>query len=331
MNQLNNGALMLAAVHFRPQMLDDEFTLLRVLLTLHPEAQAVVDNHLLWRESRDELKKQLLAEAQTAQLTFEMQPWRDYSMTKDRPVELYEYDLESRTFHVRFAMGNSRQVVTRMLMPGGGVPAPEYVGVIDRFPVAADKAEKIINYFGNKQRKVYLHYRLKAVGASEDAPLPTPVFVFVDDQLALYALEPAPQDNQMHRGYKFLATVTVPTIGTSAPMPTTRNTVEDYSAAVTGVIQNAEIDGVRLGMPIKQALEQLTEHGLNMGPPSRTSKLTGVTYLGHSTTVDGAGWIRVMIRQMNGIVYQYDKNVMYLLNRLPADISVSDLQQKYHD
>ncbi len=325
------GAWMLAAVHNRPQLLDDEFTLMRVLLTVHPEALAVVDNHQQWRKQKDELKNQLLAEARSAQLVFELQPWRDSSMTKGRPVELFEYDLQRRAFHVRFAIGNARQVITGMLMPGGGKPAPKYEQVIDWFPVEPDKAEQIINYFGNRPRKVYLHYRLEAVGALKDAPLPTPVFIFANDQLALYALDQTLQDNQMHEGYRYLATVTVPTTDAAATIPAVRKTAADYSAAATGVIQNVEIDGIRLTMPIEQALQKLAEHGLNIGPPSRPSRLTGVTYIGHETTVDGAGWIKVMVRQMNGVVYQYDKNVMYLLDRLPADITVSDLQQKYHD
>lgn len=54
------GASMLAAVHFLPHLLDDELTLKRVLLTVHPDAQSVVNNEFQWHKRKDELRDQLL-------------------------------------------------------------------------------------------------------------------------------------------------------------------------------------------------------------------------------------------------------------------------------
>jgi peptidoglycan hydrolase-like protein with peptidoglycan-binding domain len=325
------GASMLAAVHFQPYLLDDESTLKRVLLTVHPEMQAVVSNEFQWHKRRDELKNQLLVEAKAAQLSFELQPWRDSSTTKARPVELSKYDFERQAFQVRFAVGTTRQVITKMLLPGGGEPASKYPQVIGWFPVETNKAEQIDTYFGNKQRKVYLHYRLKVLGALINASQPTPVIEFENNKLDLYALETTPQGNQMHTEYKYLATVVIETTDTPAAAPAVQKTVVDPSAGPTDVIKNVEIDGVRLGMPIEAALTRLAEHGFKMEPPSQNSKLTGITIEGRGTTADGLGWIEVLIRHMNGIVYQYDKTVGYRYNRLPENTSFADLRQKYQD
>ena len=325
------GASMLAAVHFQPYLLDDESTLKRVLLTVHPEMQSVVSNEFQWHKRKEELKNQMLEEAKAAQLAFELQPWRDSSTTRERAVELFKYDFERQAFQVRFATGTTRQVITKMLLPGGGEPAPKYPQVITLFPVETGKAEQIDNYFGNKQRRVYLHYRLKVMGSLIDASRPTPVIEFENDKFDLYALESTPQGNQMHTEYKYLATVVIPTTDSPAATPAVQKTVEDGSAGPTDTIKNLELDGVRLGMPIDVALKQLAEHGFAMEQPSQPSKLTGITINGRKNTADGAGWIKIMIRHVNGIVYQYDKNVDYLLDRLPEGTSVSDLRQKYHD
>jgi peptidoglycan hydrolase-like protein with peptidoglycan-binding domain len=317
------GASMLAAVHFRPYVLDDESTLKQVLLTVHPEMQAVVSNEFQWHKRKDELKNQLLTEAKAAQLSFELQPWRESSTTKARPVELVKYDFERRAFRV--------QLITKMLLPGGGEPAAKYPQVIAWFPVEAAKAEQIDNYFGSKQRRVYLHYRLKVLGALIDASRPTPVLEFENDQLDLYAIEKTPQGNQMHTEYKYLATVVIPTTDTPAATPAVQKTVEDTSAGPTDIIKNAEVDGVRLGMQIEEALKHLADHGFKMEQPSQPSKLTGVTIEGRGTTADGLGWIDVLIRHMNGIVYQYDKTVGYRYDRLPENTSFADLRQKYQD
>ena len=151
------GASMLAAVHFLPNLLDNESNLQRVLLTVHPEMQAVVSNEFQWHKRREELKAQLLAEAKNAQLTFELRPWRNSSTTKAAPVDLYKYDFDKQAYRIRFAVGTTRQVITAMLIPSEGVPLPKYPQVIGEFAIKPDKAEQIADYFGNKQRRVYLH------------------------------------------------------------------------------------------------------------------------------------------------------------------------------
>jgi hypothetical protein len=323
------GAFMLAAVHFRPYLLDDDFMLQRVLLTVHPETQPVVSNEFQWHKRKDELKNQLLTEAKSPQLAFELQPWRDSSMAKARPVELVKYDSKRQAFLVKFAVGTARQVTPKMLISSSGEPASKYPDMVNWFFIDPDKAEEIANYFGKQKRQVYLHYRLNAVGIGSNASQPTPIVEFENDQLELYALEATPQGNQMHTEFKYLTRVMLPRTDTPAPKPVVKNNVAANSDNPAGVIRNVEIDGVKLGMPIDEALKKLKKQGYKMKPPSQNSKLTGVTIEGRGSTDDGSGLIKIMIRHMNGIVYQYDKNVTYLLNRMPVGSSVSSLQEKY--
>ena len=310
------GAYMLAAVHYRPELLDNESTLKQVLLTVHPGLQSAVGNEFQWRKRKDELKNQMLKEAKDAQLTFELQPWRD-SFTKSRPVELKRYDFDRQAFLVG--------VLTETLTSGEA--APKYPQSIRWFPIPPDQAEKIDSYFKGYQRQVYLHYRLKAMGALIEEPSPTPVMEFVDDQVELYAREATPQGNKMHTEYKLLATVKVPLTDNPVTMQIDTEADEPQSAKETQVIRNAKVDGVKLGMPIEQALAQLKTHGYKMEQPSQPSQLTGVTIQGRGTTEDGSGWIDVMIRHMDGVVYQYNKSVNY--RKFPAGTTASSLHTKY--
>lgn len=313
-----SGAYMLAAVHYRPELIDNELTLKRVLLTVHPDLQSAVSNEFQWHKRKSELKNQLLQEAKNAQLTFELQPWRN-SFTKSRPVELKRYDFDRQAFLVG--------VLTEMLTSGEA--APKYPQSISWFPIPPDQAEKIDNYFKGNRRQVYLHYRLKAMGALIEQPSPTPVMEFVDDQVELYAREATPQGNKMHTEYKLLARVKVPLTDNPAPMQIDTEANEPHSAKATQVIQNAKVDGVKLGMSIEKALAQLKAHGYKMEQPSQPSPLTGVTIKGRGTTADGSGWIEVMIRHMDGVVYQYYKSVNY--RKFPAGTSASDLHEKYQN
>jgi len=97
------------------------------------------------------------------------------------------------------------------------------------------------------------------------------------------------------------------------------------------IVTSTEIDGITLGMPIEDALNSLAANGYEMGMPSQQSKLTGITIEGKATEPDGSGYIEITIREMNGIVYWYQKSVAYLLNRLPEGTTVQDLEQRYRE
>jgi len=97
----------------------------------------------------------------------------------------------------------------------------------------------------------------------------------------------------------------------------------------TNTIKSVEVDGVRLGLNIDEALKNLTAHGYDMKAPGPYSKLTGVTVEGRGTTLDGNGYVNVTIRQMGGIVYWYQKEVGYLINRIPDGESASSLTERF--
>ena len=96
------------------------------------------------------------------------------------------------------------------------------------------------------------------------------------------------------------------------------------------VVRNAQIDGVKLGMPIEEALAELKRRGYEMETPSQPSALTGVTVKGKGITSDGAGRIEIMLREMDGKVYQFKKDIAYMTGRLPEDLTVATLHEKYH-
>ena len=101
------------------------------------------------------------------------------------------------------------------------------------------------------------------------------------------------------------------------------------SSGDTNAIKNVEVDGVRLGLNIDEALNNLTAHGYDMKAPGPYSKLTGVTVEGRGTTPDGNGFVKISIRQMGGIVYWYQKEVGFLMNRIPEGESASSLAKRY--
>lgn len=103
----------------------------------------------------------------------------------------------------------------------------------------------------------------------------------------------------------------------------------ESSSGDTSVIKNVEVDGVRLGSNIDEALKNLTAHGYDMNAPGPYSKLTGVTVEGRGTTPDGNGFVKVNIRQMGGVVYWYQKEVGYLIKRIPEGESASSLTERY--
>ena len=213
------AAFMLAAVHFRPQLLDDGDMLQRVLLTVHPGLQSVVSDADQWRKRKDELKEQLLTEAASPQLSFEIQPWRESSMSQSLPVELVKYDFGRKAYLVKFPRDEAFRVTPARLISQNGEPAAKYLDAIIWFYMDPVTGEQISRYFGQKKRIVYLHYWLHAVGMRSDNSDPTPVVEFESDRLELFALFSKPQDNQLHPGFKYLTRVMVPTKDVPSPKP----------------------------------------------------------------------------------------------------------------
>lgn len=120
-----------------------------------------------------------------------------------------------------------------------------------------------------------------------------------------------------------------PQSAAGSAVPTNSTDAQDGAGSDSDVVRRVEVDGVKLGMPIDKALENLAAHGFKMGPPGAVNKITGVTIEGRGATADGSGYITVSIRHMDGIVYWYDKTVAHLQDRLPDGITIAGLEQKY--
>ncbi len=327
------AGLQLAAVHFRPKVLDNETLFKDVLLSVHPEFKQVVSNEFKWHKQKGELKERLLREAKNTPLRFDAIPWRESSVSKARPVELKKYDFEKSAYFVRFATGNFRTVLLKMLIPGDSSLPAKYPDQVVWLPMNPDTAEQISNYFDNKQRRLFLRYRFKVVGTDISSSRPVPVIEFENNQLEFYAMKLIPQGNQMKTEYKLMAKASILVDDAVKVVDAKRETFDNPKASDAGVIKNADIDGVKLGMEINQALHNLQSQGIKMGAPGPSSKLTGVTIKGDGKTADGMGWVKVMIRQIDGRVYQYEKTVGYLLKRLPLGdgTDVDDLEKRYKD
>ncbi|PLX63556.1 peptidoglycan-binding protein [Sedimenticola selenatireducens] len=327
------AALQLAAVHYRPETLDKESNLKRVLLRVHPEYNNVVGNEFKWQKQKDQLKSQLLEEAKNVSLRFEVMPWREDSVARARPLELQKYDFDKSAFFVQFATGNFRSVLIKMLIPGDSSLPAQYPQQINWIAVNSDKAEQISDYFGKKQRKLYPGYRFKVIGTDISSSIPVPIIEFEGDQLDLYAMESIPQGNMMKTEFKLMARAAIPVDKAVAAAESKKVTFDSHKASDTDVIKNASIDGVSLGMDVDKAVHSLQSRGIKMNGASKYSKLTGVTIEGSGKTADGKGWLKVMIRQMDGKVYQYQKSVGYLLDRLPLTdgTRVEDLKKRYQD
>ena len=283
-----------------------------------------------WHKQKEDLKQKLIKEAETAALSFEVQPWQDSSMSKSRSLELVKYDFDRQAFRVRFSVGT---FTPKMLVSARAEPAPKYAPQIDWVPIDPDTAEKIADYFGNTKRQVYLHYRFRVVGALVETARPVPVVEFENDQYALYARESTVQGNKMHQEFKHLATARLPLTDTPVFKPIAEKPPSKNAAAATDVVKNAEVDGITLGMAIQTALARLAEHGFEMYPVAgkKPSPMSGVTIEGKGVTADGAGWIKVFVYHMDGVVYRYQKTATYFLDRLPQGLTDSDLRNTYHD
>lgn len=182
------AAMSLAAVHFHPEFLEDEHNLKNILLQVHPELGRDVANEFKWRKHKDEYKQMMLEKAKNAQLEFEILPWRERSIAKSRRIQLVEYDFDRQAFVARFSVGVAKQITPKMFMAGTGEPDPKYAQQISYIPMPEDDAEKVSDYFGNKDRHVYPAYKLRATGVTTSSHRPAPTIEFVDDSIRLYAV-----------------------------------------------------------------------------------------------------------------------------------------------
>ena len=320
------GSMMLAAVHFRPNLLDNESTFKRVLLAVHPDKRPILSNEFQWRKQKDELKQQLLDEARSARLNFEMRPWRETSVTADRPIELHKYDFDRQAYRVGFATGTVNHF--GIMIPGRSAPEPRY-GELGWFAMPPERAEQIANRFGNTKRILYLGYSFQVTGALIETDQPIPVIALADDQFDLYQRHIQQQGNTMVPRYEHLGTVKAPLADPPQQVPIARQSPDPDAPQTSKVVRNAEIDGVKLGMSIGQALTALEQHGYEMETPGQPSTITGVTVEGRRTTADGTGWVNIMLRQIDGKVYQIKKDIGYLIERLPEGLTTATLHEQY--
>jgi len=321
------GHLMLAAIHFRPSLLDKESTFKRVLLTVHPDKQPILSNEFQWHKQKNELKQQLLNEARNARLNFEVRPWRESSVSGDRPIELYNYDFDRQAYRVRFATGTVKKFLG-LPVPGRSAPETRYAWT-EWLAMKPERAEQIANRFGNNKRILYLGYRIQVTGALIETGKPIPVIAFGDDQFDLYQRQTQQQGNTMVPQYQHLGAVKISLADNPRDVPIVRQPPDPDAPKTSEVVRNAQIDGVKLGMPIEKALSELKQRGYEMEAPGHPRPQTGVTVKGKGTTADGAGWIEIMLRQMDGKVYQIKKDIGYLTSRLPEDLTVATLHEQY--
>lgn len=210
------AAMSLAAVHFHPEFLDDEQNLKNILLEVHPELGKDVANEFKWRKRKDEYKQMMLEKAKDAQLEFEVLPWRERSIAKSRRIQLVKYDFDRQAFVVRFSVGVAKQVTPKMFMAGTGEPDPKYVQQISYIPMPEDDAEKISDYFGNKERHLYPAYKLRATGVAKSSHRPAPTIEFVDDSISLYALTRGQYASDHEFDFEHLIDIKLPLVQASS-------------------------------------------------------------------------------------------------------------------
>jgi hypothetical protein len=318
-------AMKLAAVHYRPDTLDSDNTLRYILVTAHREYATVVTNEFQWRKRKSEFKQQMLAESAAATLEFEAQPWHESSISKLTPYEFKTYDFDKQAFRT--------WIYPQNLIPGGA-SLPRYPHTIGSLPLSMDKAEAISNYFGNKKRQVFARYRFKVVGADTSSGRPEPIVEFDGDRVEFYAREIKPQGNTAKTTFKHLVTVTLPVVGAKvAAAPVKPATPAPVSAGKGGAVRSAELGGVRLGMPIAEALDNMRKHGIEVAAPLDGGKSGSGNIKGQSTTPDGAGWIKYAGVYKDGVVYQFQETVGYLGERLPLGdgTTAEQIEQHYRD
>ena len=107
------------------------------------------------------------------------------------------------------------------------------------------------------------------------------------------------------------------------------NVSDKHKATDSGVIRNVVIDGVNLGMSQANAVAALRANGFSMESPGQPDALVGIRVKGKKISEDGKGSIKVYISTMNGKVYQFVEEVMYLPNRLPSGKTWADLEAYY--
>jgi len=329
------AAMSLAAVHFYPELLDNELNLRRILLEAHPEQRDVVSNEFQWHKRKLEFKQQLLDEAKKARLGFEVRPWRESSIGKARRIELVKYDFDREAYIIKFSTGTATQVTPKMFLTGTGEPLAKYAQQVHTVAMPANEAERVASYFGgNTRRYVYPSYRIRAVGTAIEASRPTPFIEFVDDEIRLYALKGKKYASDSSEDFEFLASVKLPVIAGDAAataVPSQSGAASVGKGSGTGVVANAEIDGIKMGMPISEAIARLKAKGYKMESLRAEHPIAGGKVSGKGSTADGAGWINVYLRYKDGVVFEYNRQVGYLSDRIPPDSSAEALANSYRN
>ena len=297
------AALTLAAVHYRPDALDKENTLKDVLYTIHPETNPIMSNEFKWHAQKAQLKQHLLEEAKTAQLQFEVKPWRDVKQLY-RPLELQQYDFDRSGFRT--------QINLAMYITSQCRLEKQYPQTVNFLAIDADKAEQIDNYFHHNRRIVYPSYRIKVTGADLYSGRPLPIVNFDDNVLKLYARENTPAGNKMKTEYKLLVTTSIPYDKAILTKESAPKEFDNHKSASTDIVKYAVVDGVHLGMDFDAAIAALKANGFEMQKPQPPNAKLGIRVEGKKRAEIGPrGSIEVQLSSMQGKVYEIVERVGY--------------------
>ena len=103
------------------------------------------------------------------------------------------------------------------------------------------------------------------------------------------------------------------------------------AASTAAGVQGAQIDGVRLGMRLDEALQQLREHGFTMRRPSAASPKLGVTVKGRGPMPDGLAPAQITLRSMNDVVYWVNKTASYIPGRMSKPVHLATLRNRLRE
>ncbi|MCF8467873.1 MAG: peptidoglycan-binding protein [Sneathiella sp.] len=281
------GAVMLAAIHFRPEFIDSEAMLKRAILTIYPGKQQVVSNEFKWHKEKKQLEARLFEDAKNAPLVFDVVPWRNFEQARSIQVELMKYDFDKSAFLAQFGIGTSRNITPKRLMPGE--PAQKYAADIRWAPVEPEKAEKIASSFGKGEARIgFLRYRLSVVGALPVASRPTAVVEIVDDKIDLYARRIKNKPAITEGDFEYFMTMPLPLNDVTEKVAA--KSAADSSPAVKSVIASSNnketamaamlgftIDGVGLDKSFQEMKAVLEDAGYSgrLSPSSVTGDNIG--------------------------------------------------------
>ncbi len=323
-----NAALVLAAVHYRPDALDNESTLKDILYTVHPETNPIMSNEFKWHKQKEQLKQQLLEEAKGAQLLFEVKPWNQNSIADHRTLELKQYDFDKSVFRVGFATGTTGGgILPAMLIPGQARLEKQYPQSIQSLSIDADTAEHIDTYFNHQRRILYASYLIDVTGVDLASGHPLPVVNFGNNQLKLYARKNTPAGNKMKTEYKFLISASIPYDKTILAKESAPKEFDNHKSADTDVVKNALINGIHLGMDLDKALDVLKSNGFVMGPPDSSDPKLGIRLKGTKPTEIAKGSTNILISGMNGRVYEIVEGVRFW--PIPDEATAQKLMEFY--